>query len=141
MHGRLCVNPRSGPVCWNQGATGAKRVWDMIERDANRFRRFAVASPLAISADLADRITAHPAGKHPPPNSIISENRCYYFLLPDHKSRCRLGTEGLRVVRYFAPKANVQDGCIGRRIRNSPIVISVQIAGECNPCCERPTAI
>src|SRR4030095_9722416 len=72
--------------------------------------------------------------------SHLSTSLCGGFL-PDHKSRRRLGTVGFRVVWNFAPEANVQDGCIGRQVRNSPIVIFVLHTGECNPCCERPAAI
>src|SRR5712691_2118466 len=39
--------------------------------------------------------------------SHLSGSLCGGFL-PDHKSRCRLGTVGFRVVWNFTPEANVQ---------------------------------
>jgi hypothetical protein len=40
--------------------------------------------------------------------------------LRDHKSRCSLGAVAFGVPP-FAPEANVQDRCLRRRVRNSPV--------------------
>src|SRR6266446_10157029 len=59
--------------------------------------------------------------------------------LRDDKSRCRLGTGAFGIIK-FAPEANVQDRCVSRRVRNSPIIISGVLTDRCNAVRERPTA-
>ena len=72
---------------------------------------------------IPERFALRLPGKRWSYRQNLMQCRCNPCVLPDHKSRRRLGAGGFGVVGDFAPEANVYDRRIRWRVRNSPIII------------------